>query len=498
MPISNNPASNMLTLTLNAAANCVQIDKQPSSHTYPPSVTFQPLENQNYAQTFTMVVTPCDVDGYAIPAGQQLANALVVSNVNPAPLSAVARQPQQTRSSLSVPPVTYSPAVITQGGPTTITVTEPAGGSTDTKWIKPSPFPTGGQYATVKTDPIFYVLVGNANANSISVLQADVNQTTYGTLSSTTIAATAPTTLVAGSPNQGCAQAGQAVAAQSGGSSFTVVTIPTPSAANPSPLPSGTTVAGFSSMSSTSVPLTMDNACNVYAGLPDGHLSSLTAGLTTFNHAIAGPYSNPTNGSPQFAYGNAPIVALGYLPSTTYVGLGTTLGYMNSMVDANNISLYPSFSAPGPVKAGTVDAIAPYDLTHEVVAYHDQSTGYLHFALYDGTATTKDVAYTSNLQVISIAGDSVRGNVYAVAAGFGQILQYSAGSITPSVVTQSIAKLPNTSPAPSAVAIAPTGLIYVADSIANNVAVYNAYYFGYSGISFSFPNAGPVSLAVFP
>ena len=496
VPISSNAAANTITLTLNAAAECMQIDSQPNTMSTPAAVSFYPFVNQTAAQTSTFVVTPCDIDGYAIPAGQKLGNSLVFTTTNPKPPAlSSARQAQADRHKQNVPSVSFSPSVITNGGPTTVTMTEAAGGGSDVQYLEPSD--SNSQYATIVTTPVFYVLTGNTGSNNVTVIAASANN--YGTVLGNVSTAGVPNALVGGGPQSGCAAPGQAVTGNDAGGTFSVLTIPSPSAANPTPLPSPATVTGLVPPSAAPPVMTMDGSCTVYAGLSDGKVSTLTTNLSSFAADLFGPFSDPSDGSPTFtAYGNAPISALGFLGSTDYVGLGPSSGgYMNSMVTTANASLYPGFAAPGSVKAGTVDAIAPYDSTHVVVAYHDTSGGYLHFALYDGTTTTQD-ANTYNFWTVTSMSADTTGNVWGVASGLGSLIQYNPA--TPTVSTQSLTAV--ASPQPGGVAVGPNGKIYVTDTGANNVSVYDWNYtvynaLGYTGTQISVGTA-PKSVIVLP
>lgn len=498
VPISSNAASNTITLTLNAAAECMQIDSQKSTMSGAESVAFYPFVHQTAAQTLSFVVTPCDIDGYPIPAGQKLANYLGFSNVNPKPALSGAREPRGQRQKQNAPVVTYSPSTITVGGPTTVTITEPVGAGSDVQYLEPSD--SNSQYATISTTPIFYVMAGNTGSNNVSVFSASASN--YGMLVGTVPTIGVPNAMVGGGPQSGCTSPGQAVTGNDAGGSFTVLTIPSPSASNPTPLPSPATVSGFVPPSAAPPVMMLDSSCTAYAGLSDGYLATLTQ-LATFTHMAYGPFSDPSDGSPAGSRGNAPISALGFLGGLGYVGLGPSSGgYMNSMVTTANLSLYPGFSAPGSLKAGTVDAIAPFDASHVAIAYHEAGgSGYLHFALYDGTSTTQDSNSNSAWTVTSMSTDAA-GNVWAVASGQTSLIQYTPGT-TPGAqkqTTQYLSATGNTMP--SAVAVAPNGQIYVADSGANSIFVYNYNYsvvggFGSTGVTLTTGTA-PKSLVILP
>lgn len=400
-PITTNSGSNTITLTLNASAQCIQINNAQTGGTSqsPPDFVMHPLENQTGTQTATFTVTPCDIDGYAIPSGQTLSNSLAFTDMDPRPLSAGRKVKNQVQD-----PVTFSPSSITQGGDTTVTMTYPSNyNATDTQFI----VPTGGTgtpltWGMIETDPYYYVLVANSAVKdeSVSVFGASV-EFPQGLIDMGTVPlGHQPGPIVGSGPIDGCAGSGMAQVINTDGT-ISTLTFPAPSQANPLPLPSVTTLAGTSV--SPPVAAAMDHTCKTVIGTADGYLSTLTA-AGVYTNPAGGPFSNPSFVSPPPP--PAPITAVGALLSGMYVGLGDANGYTNYAVDSNNVGLYPSF-------APHVYAMTANSPTQLAIAYEDAS-GYLHFAIYDETLHAPTVDYNTFLSenVRSIASDGY--NVYAL------------------------------------------------------------------------------------
>jgi hypothetical protein len=484
-PISGT-ATNTVTLTLNAAAQCVSLD---GGSTLGGSFATTPLENQTSAQTRTFVVTPCDVDGNVIPAGQHLGNSLIFSTVNPVPPSSVGRKPaaggRKPQASFGGP-VSFSPSVITQGGPTTVTMTYAAGFSTsDNHYLEPTENDISVRppyYATITTDPMYYILESDGAAGDVAVYVNSVLGTYNDAFLGYLATGGAPGHLVSGGPSSGCAQGGQALSAGTGntGPFYSVFTVPVPTLADPTPMPSVATTAGsIGSPTATAI----DSSCNVYIGTST-NAYALGSQMSSLGGAL-GPYfnSSPYNG---FNDGfDAPVTALGAIGTSAYVGLGTDGGgYLNSLVDLNNTpSLYPGV-------ATSIDAMTAYDAGDIALAYHNQSDGYLHFALFNGTALVHDDPMTgSNASVTAMVTDP-NGNVWAVGNS-GYLMQYTPGS--DSVASKTFLN----SGSPTGIALDQHGTIYVSDS----GGAIDKYYWPYGSFQYSSLSGHaslPSSVTVFP
>ncbi|MFN2529569.1 MAG: hypothetical protein ABR584_12725, partial [Candidatus Baltobacteraceae bacterium] len=420
--------------------------------------TGMPLENQTVAQSASFVVTPCDVDGYPVPAGQQLANALVFQTTNPAPLlGSVGRKAASDRRTSSLgPSLTFSPNVITQGGDTTVTVTYPAGGNiSSAQYVVPSPLPPGTPtYATIEMDPTHYVLATNAGDNNASLFLEDADNALNNNFVGYLATGNAPGHVAGGSPQagSGCAfLGGQAVAVNDSSNSLSLFTIPLPSAANPAPTPSVSTIAdAFAGVPATAITVSGCNA-EIAEGSFVWSLFMPSSSLATSGN---GPYSNPSpyDGSTQFAHGPAAVSSVANSGGNFYVGLGLDGGgYLNSLVNLAN--------QPFSGQALITEAMAPYPYanpTKVALAYQNQSDGYLHFALFDGTTLSADASAGSNPTIKAMVADP-NGNVWAIGNS-NSLYEYVPASPTASVP---ITLLHNN---PTGITLDGFGNLYVSDN----------------------------------
>ncbi|MDP9111092.1 MAG: hypothetical protein M3M96_05630 [Candidatus Eremiobacteraeota bacterium] len=427
-------APNTVTLTLNASAQCLQINHAGSN------VSVFPLENQNHTQMSTFTVSPCDADGYAIPAGQQLANALVFTKTNPSPPLSSGRRPASAPLNVGPSRLSFSPAQITQGGDTTVTVTYASGAKLgETQYLVPtlssSPPP---QWATILATPVEEIFVTNGLDNTVSVYNAVNSQ---GSLSLTSIGTvpvgSSPSHIVGNSSLAGCAQAGQLATTNDGGG-ISVFSIPLPTnMATPSPaLGTATLISGLTGPASAEY----INGCDVYIGA-GGYLSKLT-GMTSYA-PVGGPYS-----------GGAPITGIA-IKGDTFLGMGYLAG-ANTIFDAT--------TAAATTVAPNTDAMTVIGGTgiyagDVAVAYH--SGGYLHFGIFDGTTPSMmaDVQTAGNTTIKAMVSDNgAFPNIYAIGSGSNTLWQYlpNTPSATSGTLTGSLY--------PSAIALDSTNHIFIADN----------------------------------
>lgn len=336
VPILANSA-NAVNLVLNAAANCVAIN-----HAGGGAFKMTPLINQASAQTATFLVTPCDADGYPIPAGQNLSNAIVFATPAPASITVNSnqRRPQAalpTATPSPTPAPLFSPAVITAGGDTLVTVTYPAGSNAViTQQAVPSPMPSAVAYiGSITLDPVYYTYVTNRDDGTVSVFLKDLQGTipvqALGTVSlgAPVPGALYPSAIAAGGPaDYHCAAGGQALIPGNG--YLSVLTQPVPNQTNPTPLPAANTFSNINASQATSAAL--DSACQGYVGDSTGHMYTISGGLTTSSLSGSSYYTTST-GNPGFT---SPVTAVGWLNGTAYVGLGQNSGYFNNIVDILN------------------------------------------------------------------------------------------------------------------------------------------------------------------
>lgn len=474
-PISGT-ATNTVTLTLNASAQCMQINHGNSG------VTFVALSNQTVVQSATFTVTPCDIDGYAIGSGQ-LANALTFTSLNPNP-SSVGRRAQDAGSSV----LSFSPSSISAGGDTTVTATYAVGATTvGRNWIVPSPVAAGvtPQNLSISVTPSHNVLVSNRGDDTVSVFAYSNNGSLLDSYSAPLAAGAAPSFLVGAGPSAGCAQGGQAAAVNDGTHSVSVLTQAIPGSMNATPAPPAvtTTISGLPAAASTAAGIV---GCDVYIG-SNGFVSTLKSQMSSLAASIDGPFSNPYDGSSQFTYGTANVTAVGGFGTGAYVGLGLSSGsHPNNLENTANTFLYPGF-------APSTDAIAPYDATDVALAYHSPSDGYLHFALFDGTKINPgtDNAYTGfNPTVIGMSVDP-NGNLWAITSS--NLLEY-----TPSTGVTSSFTLSGLYP--SAIAVDKTGTIFVTDTNggAANGLLYSYYCGGCNPPPPANTGKNPSGIAILP
>ena len=458
------PAVNILpngatsvNLQLNAAADCVMVNNVLGG-----AFTMKPFENQTGAQTATFTVTPCDADGYPIPAGQYLSNAITFAT--PAPVSigvnSIGRRTKNTVSG----PLTFSPSVITQGGPQPVTVTYPANSNAPLSMsVAPSPLPPAlyGGYGSVIADPVFLVLVSNHDSGTVSVLSSDAQGTGSITPWSPDIAAGLyPGGIVGAGPQTGCAQGGQAVVFDTNGP--LAITLPTPGPGNPTPVPVATQnpIGAFISPASAAA---MDLSCNVYVGdstSPGGYMYS--GPLANSPTLLGGPYSTA-------GWGPAPITATAWLGGNVYVGLGSTSGYLNNIVNATT-------STDTKIGAGT-QAMVRYDNTTMIIAYQNSSllapANDIFLARWNGMPNVNPMASKdlgSNSVYYPIKGMAVdpAGNVWAVSSYY----LYEYNPISAFFKTYN---MPSGLTAPTGIAIASNGMMFITNNgVTGTVSIYNS------------------------
>ncbi|MFN2529412.1 MAG: hypothetical protein ABR584_11935, partial [Candidatus Baltobacteraceae bacterium] len=409
--ISNN-ATNNVNLILDAAADCVKINGNAGG-----SFNMNVFENQSGQQSATFVVTPCDADGYPIPAGQNLSNAIVFAT--PAPTQVVVNS-NARHSMASATQLTFSTNSITTGGDTTVTVTYPQNSNAAySQQVVPQPLPPAlyGGYASVSADPVFLVLATNHDDNTVSVLSSDVQGvnglTKWGGATAPTITTGLyPSFIVAGSSMNGCAQAGQALVLD-GDTTTRVLTLPTPSAGNPTPAPSAAADAA-----TVGAPLAaaIDSSCNVYEGDTTKYVSEMTSQMSSNWSGFGGNYQ--TSGM-----GPAPITSLGILGANLYVGLGVSAG------------IYPNYLVNG-AGAGTSQGVGPetqaivhYDASSLVIAYQPASGGDLYLARFTpGSGLSSQVDLGVNSQYYPIQGMAVDPNGFVWGVTSYYLYRFNPGT----------------------------------------------------------------------
>ena len=449
----NANSSNTVNLQLNAAADCVMVNGGVGG-----AFTTKPFENQTGAQTATFTVTPCDADGYTIPAGQNLANAITFAT--PAPVSIGVNSNNRQPKGAASGPLSFSPSVITQGGAQTVTVTYPANSNAALSVaVAPSPVPPAlyGGYGSVTVDPVFLAFVSNHDSGTISVLSSDAQGTGITPWSPAIglYPGLYPGIIVGAGPQSGCAQGGQAAVLDTSGP--LVLTLATPGPLNPTPAPAWVQ-GGIGSFIAPATAMAMDTSCNLYIGdssSPGGYLFSSTSQMGLPLSTFGGPYSAPMGTNPAFS---APITAAAWLNGIVYVGLGATSGYLNNIANASAMALQNTNVAPG------TQAMVRYDATTMVVAYQPppgQFPSDVFLARWDGTQgaklTTQDLG--SNTQYSPVKGMTVdpSGNVWAITA-------YNLYQYNPTTAFFKSYSLPSPHNCPSAIASAPNGTLFITDT----------------------------------
>lgn len=384
-PVPISPAApNAVNMTLNASVQCIQINGAGGG------LTVYPLADQATSQSATFVVTPCDIDGYVIPAGQTLANPLVFSVTRPFTAFSHSRSPQAALPTPSPTPtpnpyISFSPSTISTGGNTTVTVTYAAQSrSSATMYLVPGQAINNvTQYATINATTVSEILVVNRGDATVNVFRDDSSGTVTALVAPSVTASSSPSHIVGGSSMNGCAQAAQAAITNDANGSLTVLAIPTPpsitASAPPAPVVSGSNInTGFAS----SFGAEAIKGCTVYAAA--GSSWGTLTNMTSFAAASSAP--------------PATITSIGPL-ADIYLGVG-----------GNNI--FDGTASTLTVAGLSTDAIAPYDATHVVIAYHP-SAGYLYFGLFDGTTITDTWVAPTNTTVTAMAADT-NGNFYAI------------------------------------------------------------------------------------
>jgi hypothetical protein len=445
-----------VNLQLNAAADCVMVN-----HTIGGSFAMTPLENQSGIQSATFTVTPCDADGFAVPAGQNLSNAITF--VTPAPTQIIVNSHKRKPLAAGPSTLTFNPSTITVGGDSLVTVTYPASANTAIAMqAAPSPLPPAlyGGYGNITVDPVFMALIPNQSDNTVSVYAEDVAGslpfTPLGYLATT---GSSPALIVGGSPTNGCAQAGQALVLNAD-TTTTILTEPTPSVANPTPTP---VAAAGPATAGSPVAAAIDSACNVYEGDSTGYVSSMTSQMTSNWNTVGGGYQ--TSGM-----GAAPITALGIAGANVYVGLGVVGGvYTNNIVNG----------AGTDQGVGTdTQAMVRYDANSMVVAYQPSPGGDAYLAQFTpgiGLSSVVDLGYSSGwCPIVAMAVDPY-GTVWALSAtNYSTLYQYNptTGSEAAYTISASYGSIYQ----PTGVAVGPNGMIYVTDAenSPGSVNVYSA------------------------
>lgn len=463
--IQNNAANNV-NLVLNAAADCVQIN-----HATGGSFTMTPLENQTGAQTATFVVTPCDADGYPIPAGQNLSNAITFAT--PAPVQVVVNSHQRKPLGAGPSTLTFDKPTITQGGDTTVTVTYPASGNTAIGMqAAPSPLPPSlyGGYGSVTADPVFMALIPNQTDNTVSVFVQDVAGTQpFTSLGYLATTGPGPEFIVGGSPTNGCAQGGQALVLNAN-TTTTVLTEPTPSASNPTPLPNA--VAGAATVGNPAA-VAIDSSCNVYEGDSTKYVSKITSQMQSTWTVVGGNYRTNGTGTAASITALGIAGAPGVPGANLYVGLGASGLYSNP----TNIFNAPNAGTDQGVGWGT-QAMVRYDANSMVIAYQPSPGGDAYLAQFTpgvGLSSVVDLGYASqSYPIVSMAVDPY-GAVWAVSAANSSTL-YQYNPTTGSEAAYSISASNTSIYSPTGIAVGPNGLIYVTDAeySPGTVNVYSA------------------------
>lgn len=464
-PVTISPnTANSVNLVLNAAADCVRVN---SGSTF----TMTPMIAQSGTQTATFTVTPCDADGYPIPAGQTLSNAITFATPPPATIivNSNARSPRAALPTPTPGPnmLTFSPNVITAGGDTLVTVTYPAqSASVLMAQAVPSPMPASNAgLGTITADPLYLTLVSNHDSGNVYAFAHDMQ----GTLPFQSMGYLAtglyPSAIAAAGPvDSNCSGAGQAVVAAQG--SLTILSEPNPTQANPTPMPGTLPISGFPNQGTAA---TLDASCNAYVGDSSGYMYSLV-GVSGSSPLLSAPSSSPYSTNPN-NYPAGTINATTWFGGTTYVGLGSSSGYLGTYL--NNI-VDMTTGTDMKVGTGTV-AMTRYGTAGLAISYQPSTVCCTNYYLAEvipsggllGVLASKELPGTYSTPVKAIAVDG-NGNIWAAASS--QLFEF-----TPSTGMLYTYGLPGGNYNPSAMTAAPDGTLYITDtgSVPGNVYLYS-------------------------